>query len=330
MRDFVEQLRSPYVADEFSAATGTAMVVVDLDSEPAPIEGPELADAIEQLACVVVGLGTGATPLAALCDLRVDEPGQLEAVAATVAAQPIAATSLALLLRGGSKRSIPQGLIAESAVYSLLQAGPEFAQWRASRPRRAPRPEPADVVRVERHGACLRVILSRPAVHNAFNVHLRDQLLDALRIAQADTSIERVLLTGDGPSFCSGGDLDEFGSFSDPASAHLVRLTRSAGSIVASLGSRVETYLHGACMGAGIEIPAFGARVVAHPAARIALPELSLGLIPGAGGTVSLPRRIGRQRTAYLALSGATIDADTAVRWGLVDDIRATELPGCL
>jgi enoyl-CoA hydratase/carnithine racemase len=74
-------------------------------------------------------------------------------------------------------------------------------------------------------------------------------------------------------------------------------------------------------MGAGIEVPALAGHVVADPAAVISLPELALGLVPGAGGTASIPRRIGRQRTAALALSGTRIDAATALSWGLVDEI---------
>src|SRR5205085_3102840 len=75
-------------------------------------------------------------------------------------------------------------------------------------------------------------------------------------------------------------------------------------------------------------LPAFAATVVAAADTRIALPEIKLGLIPGAGGTVSLPRRIGRHRAAYLALSGATIGTETAIGWGLVDgrDRKSTRL----
>jgi enoyl-CoA hydratase/carnithine racemase len=62
--------------------------------------------------------------------------------------------------------------------------------------------------------------------------------------------------------------------------------------------------------------------VSAAPDAFFELPELAMGLVPGAGGTASLPRRIGRQRTAWLALSGERIDARTALRWGLVDAIE--------
>lgn len=74
-------------------------------------------------------------------------------------------------------------------------------------------------------------------------------------------------------------------------------------------------------MGGGIEMAAFATRVVAHPNTLIALPEIGLGLLPGAGGTVGLCARIGRQRTAALALTARPIDARMAQRWGLVDDV---------
>ena len=79
--------------------------------------------------------------------------------------------------------------------------------------------------------------------------------------------------------------------------------------------------MHGSCVGAGVELPAFATRVVARPDASFRLPELGMGLVPGAGGTVSLPRRIGRQRAAWLALTGVPIDVETALSWRLVDAI---------
>jgi enoyl-CoA hydratase/carnithine racemase len=74
-------------------------------------------------------------------------------------------------------------------------------------------------------------------------------------------------------------------------------------------------------VGSGVELAAFAGRVVAHPDTTFSLPELSMGLLPGAGGTVSLPGRIGRHRTAWLMLTGHRIDARTAQAWGLVDEI---------
>jgi enoyl-CoA hydratase/carnithine racemase len=154
---------------------------------------------------------------------------------------------------------------------------------------------------------------------------MRDALCEALQIPLCDDSIREVLLTGEGPCFCSGGDLDEFGSYPDPATAHGVRSTRSPARLLAACADRVRSEVHGACIGAGIELPAFGAHVVATEDAFFQLPEVGMGLVPGAGGSVSLPRRIGRQRTAWMALSGLAVDAPTALAWGLVDELRRAD-----
>jgi enoyl-CoA hydratase/carnithine racemase len=137
----------------------------------------------------------------------------------------------------------------------------------------------------------------------------------------ADPAIREIVLRGAGPAFCSGGDLDEFGTLPDPASAHAIRSTRNAGRLLAACAGRLRAEVHGACVGAGIELPAFASRVVAREDSYFQLPELSLGLVPGAGGTVSIPRRIGRQRTAWLALTGRHLDVRSALAWGLVDEI---------
>jgi Enoyl-CoA hydratase/isomerase len=245
----------------------------------------------------------------------------LDDVLATIEANPIAATTLALLLRGADARTVDDGLVAESAAYSMLQAGPEFRRWRERRPRKVHFPD-ADPVLTSRDGHELVITLNRPHVRNALNVALRDALLEALAIAQADDSITSVVLRGNGASYSTGGDLDEFGTFPDPARAHLIRLATSIGRVLHELRDRVTVEMHGVCAGSGIELPAFVAHIVADADTTFSLPEVNLGLIPGAGGTVSLPRRIGPQRTALLALSSAAIDAPTALDWGLIDEIR--------
>jgi enoyl-CoA hydratase/carnithine racemase len=232
----------------------------------------------------------------------------------------IAARALELLLDATESLDVAPALVVESATYSLLQAGPEHLAWLAGRgPRRAPTVE-AEPVRMTRTGDELRLTLDRPRVRNAFNAATREALLDGLAVAAADPDVQ-VVIDGAGPNFCSGGDLDEFGTLSDPASAHLLRVERSVGRAIHELRDRVMFVVHGACVGAGTELPAFAGRVVARPDATFRLPEVGMGLVPGAGGTVSLPRRIGRQRAGWLALTGATIDAPTALDWGLVDAI---------
>jgi len=274
----------------------------------------------------VVGLVDGepgdpdSVPAARWCDVVVDRDDDVvDDIVRTVAEQPVAARALVTLLRTAPADPLA-GLVVESATYSALQAGPGFAAWRAARPVRQGR-APGDAVLLHRAGGALTIVLDRPEVRNALNRTMRDQLVDALRLASADDSITEVHLRGAGPSFCAGGDLDEFGSFADPASAHLLRLDRSVGRALLHVAHRTTAHLHGHAVGSGIELPAFASRVVADPGATFGLPELSIGLIPGAGGTVSLPRRIGRHRTARLALSGEQLDVRRALAWGLVDEI---------
>jgi Enoyl-CoA hydratase/isomerase len=269
---------------------------------------------------VLVGFGSGAGRFADALDLVTDDPAVIAAIERTVRAAPRAAIAAALLLRGRDDRTVDDALVAESTTYSMLQAGPEFAAWRNERTRK---PMPADdspAVVVDREGDVLHITLNRPHRHNAYSTAMRDELAVALRLAAADPTL-RVLLDGAGPSFSSGGDLDEFGTFPDPATAHAIRLSRSAARLLAHIGDRVEARVHGACLGAGVELPAFAARVVARPGTQFGLPEVRLGLVPGAGGTASLPLRIGRQRTALLALTAEPIDEVTALEWGLIDEI---------
>jgi hypothetical protein len=315
------------------------LVAVDLDGlTPEEIHVPPARRA----GTLVVGTSTTALPVyaAALCssfDLtllpeeherseiswQVGVPDVAAAIATltdTVTRFPTAAHTLTGLLRLTAASSAEDGLTAESIAYSMLMAGDEHAGWLAGRSRREI-PPAVEPVSLERTGGVLTVALNRPERHNAFGRDVRDGLVDAFDLVAADDSIERVRLIGKGPSFCSGGDLDEFGLTSDVTVAHLVRVDRSVAARLDAVRERVEVELHGACIGAGIELSSFAGRVVARPGTRIQLPELAMGLVPGAGGTVGITRRIGRWRTAWVVLSGEPLLLDTAVRWGLVDEL---------
>lgn len=244
-----------------------------------------------------------------------------------VTRRPAAAVALVQVLRMGVALSPPDRLVLESLAYSALQGGAGFQAW-LNRPR--PRvPSPADEpVRVERDGERLTVTLDRPWVRNALDAATRDALCEALEVAVADPSISRVDLKGNGPAFCSGGDLTEFGTSTDLAAAHRVRVLRSPATLLQQCGPKTTVHLHGACVGAGIELAAAAGRVLAAPDTVIRLPEIAMGLIPGAGGTASLPARIGRERTAYLALSDTLLPAEEALRWGLVDELEGAPCLG--
>lgn len=169
------------------------------------------------------------------------------------------------------------------------------------------------------HGTVWELVLARPHVLNALDATLRDELWSALGAAR-DARVT-VALRGAGRAFCAGGDLREFGCERDAARAHLTRQLRAVAWRCAVVGERMTVGVHGACYGAGLELAAFGGHVVCDETARFCLPELQFGLIPGSGGTVSVPRRIGRQRTLELCLSARVVEPEEALAIGLVDEL---------
>ena len=236
-------------------------------------------------------------------------------------ANPQAALVLAQVLRAGEALDVHAALDLESFAYSTLLGGAEFRRWLDGRgPRPLPPPAQAPPVLVDRTADHMLITLNRPERRNAYGRELRDAFVDALRVAALDSTIDRVTIAGSGPSFCAGGDLDEFGTTPDTTTAHFVRTRGGAGDLLHQIASRTEARLHGACVGAGPELAAFAGHVVASAGTVVRLPEVGMGLIPGAGGTVGIPRRIGRWRTLYLALSNAWLDAATSAQWGLVDE----------
>lgn len=328
--ELVRALADPSASERYSVLTGEAVLRVDLagaDGGATREQAARTAERLAELPAISVGLGAAESPcahaLAPALDVRLsqDEAGELTALEEAAAKSPFASLGLVQLLRASLARTVYEGLVAESLVYSTLQAGPEFGAWIASHERKEREPSREPAVLVAREGAALSLRLNRPEKRNAFSAAMRDALCEALRLALTDAEIERIELSGAGAAFCSGGDLDEFGTLPDPATAHAIRSTRSPALLLSQCAPRVLSRVHGACVGAGIELPAFGRRIVAREDARFLLPELGMGLVPGAGGTVSLPRRIGRQRTAQLALTRSALGVERALAWGLIDEI---------
>ena len=324
------------VGSRWSPLEGPAVVVVEGDWDAGrPPGGNAHRPVVPVVGRLRAPVGPDAVPLVDACDVLVgrsgDEApgavvgadGEIDGLADCVEANPLAASVLCQLLRSSGDLDVGAGLLAESLAYATLQAGPEFAAWLADRPpaTSSPSARSRPAVIVDRDGERLTVRLDRPDVRNAVNADMRDALVEAFELVAADPSITDVRLTGSAPSFCSGGDLSEFGTVPDPATGHAVRSLRLPARPLARVADRVRAIVHGACVGAGVELAAFAWRVEATPGATFRLPEVGMGLVPGAGGTVSLPRRVGRHRTAWLGLSGAAIDAGTARDWGLVDRV---------
>src|SRR4029453_16004885 len=170
----------------------------------------------------------------------------------------------------------------------------------------------APAVTSVRRDNVLVVTVDNPPV-NALGVDVRRGLVDAIGAAQSDDAIAVVLIVGAGRNFIAGADIREFGKSAQPPSLPEVceRIENSIKPVVAAI--------HGAALGGGLEIALSAHYRLAARGARLGLPEVNLGLLPGAGGTQRAPRLIGVPAALDLILSGRHVDAEEALSLGLVD-----------
>ena len=283
--------------------------------------GGEIPDDLVLPPCPVIGLGKGAASLAASLDAVAEPPVPRELLEKQILANPNAAAVIAQLLRIVASLSPEAGLTAESFAYGLLQGSAEHTAWKAKNTGAGSPPAEAGRVLCERAGNRLSIMLDRPAQGNAIDQPMRDSLYEALHLGAIDTSIEQVRLTAAGKTFSLGAALGEFGTTGDPATAHAIRCMTLPARMALRCAPKLEVHVQGGCVGAGLEIAAFARRITASPTAWFQLPELAMGILPGAGGCVSLVNRIGRQRAALMILSGKRISARHALDWGLIEAI---------
>lgn len=268
----------------------------------------------------VVGIGNPSHPLASRLDVLVEDASQSAQLVKAIRAQPLAAATLVHLLRMLPGLSVGDGLVAESLAYATLQGSAAHRAWIAGR-RPTNGQQPPGSLELSRNGDEVAATLDRPVAGNAIDRPLRDALHEAFALVNLDSSITRITLRGRGKAFSLGADLAEFGTTTDPATAHMIRCRTLPAWEAARCAERFVAEVDGACVGAGLELAAFARHVRATRRSWFQLPELAMGILPGAGGCVSLTRRIGRQRTAFLALSGRRIGARQALEWGLIDSL---------
>ncbi|WP_250479281.1 MULTISPECIES: 3-hydroxyacyl-CoA dehydrogenase NAD-binding domain-containing protein [unclassified Caballeronia] len=179
-------------------------------------------------------------------------------------------------------------------------------------------PETASAVQHELRGSVLVVTIDHAPV-NALNAAVRRGLIDAIEAADADASVRAVLIVGAGRNFIAGADIREFGKPAVPPSLPEVcnRIERCAKPVVAAI--------HGAALGGGLEVALASHYRIAVAGAKLGLPEVQLGLLPGAGGTQRSARLIGAQAALSMMLSGRHIGAEEALRLGLVDRVGQSD-----
>jgi 3-hydroxyacyl-CoA dehydrogenase len=164
------------------------------------------------------------------------------------------------------------------------------------------------------HGDILVVTIDNPPV-NALGVDVRRGLTAAIDAAGADAAVKAVLIVGSGKTFIGGADIREFGK--PPMTPFLPDVCNG----IEACSKPVIAVIHGAALGGGLEIALAAHYRLALPAAKLGLPEVALGLLPGAGGTQRTPRLIGAAAALDLMLSGRHVGAAEAAKLGLVDRV---------
>jgi len=180
-----------------------------------------------------------------------------------------------------------------------------------------------ETIRLDKKDGIGYLILHRPEVRNAFNQVMIDEIRDALRIIDKDQEIRVLIVTGSGKAFQAGADIAELSVMSPMDilrwNEGIVRINAA----IEKLRQPVIAAVNGAAMGGGLELAVSCTLRVIAESAKMGLPEVKLGIIPGTGGTQRLPRLVGKGIAAELLLTGEIIDAQEAYRIGLVNKVVA-------
>jgi 3-hydroxyacyl-CoA dehydrogenase len=170
------------------------------------------------------------------------------------------------------------------------------------------------VTDLTKDGEVAIVTLNSPPV-NALSANVRDGLVEGFRQAKADPSVKAIVLICEGKTFIAGADISEFGGQMKGASLFDVQkeIEESAVPVVAAI--------HGTALGGGLEVALCAHYRVAVPSAKCGLPEVNIGLLPGAGGTQRLPRIAGVEKALEMVTSGQHVPAKQCLDMGLVDEL---------
>ena len=183
-------------------------------------------------------------------------------------------------------------------------------------------------VEISVDGPVRTLTINRPDKLNALSEEVLTDLQNAVMQMSNEQGIRAAVITGSGKAFVAGADIAAMREMSEWQGRDFGAAGHRVFHLIEKLHFPVVAAVNGFALGGGCELALCCDFIYASTKAKIGQPETGLGLIPGAGGTVSLARRIGRQRTAALALTCRTIGADTALDWGLVDEIAPVDSTG--
>jgi enoyl-CoA hydratase len=180
-----------------------------------------------------------------------------------------------------------------------------------------------ETITVELDSRILTATLNRPQALNALNTQMGLDLYDLWsRIAQSGDDVRVAILTGAGErAFCAGGDFKERNGLSDDAWRHQHEIFERAFQAIMDSPVPVIAAANGHAYGGGLEFILAADFAYGVPNARFALTEVTIGIMPGGGGTQTLPRAVGSRRAKELILTGRSFSADEALDWGVLNQI---------
>ncbi len=179
----------------------------------------------------------------------------------------------------------------------------------------------SETVTLERREQTALITINRPKALNALNREAMDGLRDALLEIRSDRSVRGAIITGAGRAFVAGADVKEIAAFTAAQAKDFALRGQHVFDLVGCLGKPVIAAVNGFALGGGCELALACSLRIASEEAVFGLPEVTLGLIPGYGGTQRLPRIVGRGIATEIAVTGRKVDAAEAQRIGLVNRV---------
>jgi len=189
----------------------------------------------------------------------------------------------------------------------------------------APTTSQETLVRSERQGHIAVLTMDRPKALNALSYSLMQQLADALEAADSDSEIRAIVLTGSERAFCAGADVSELDSVWAGHAIDRDGFARRIFDTLTTLRTPLIAAVRGLALGGGCEIALACDIVVAADTAKFGVPEVTLGLIPGGGGTQRLVHAIGKSKAMRMLLTGESITAQQASEFGIAADVVPDE-----
>ena len=182
-----------------------------------------------------------------------------------------------------------------------------------------------ETIKFEKQGAIGVLTMNRPEALNALNSQVISELAEFLKLIDQDREVRCLVVTGEGKAFVAGADIKEMQNYNQDQALEMSENGQKVMQAFQDLSIPSIAAVNGFALGGGLELALACDVILASDKAKLGLPEVSLGLIPGYGGTQRLARTIGKGRARLMTLTGDIYSAQQCYDWGLISEVYASE-----